>query len=185
MVTGQWAGPGGQGEAGDADPGGALAGLVEQGVLAVLLSGLFDCDRPVALKACGLLMDLRDAVCPTPAGAAPSAAVAAVTCKLQGCSWGKEIEVLLERAGVVANGSKGEGSKGCDWTGDEEEEEEGGGSVRVCDVLRSLDLDERLSVLSQSSDHVQNSPLSLLQDILSIGDRHADPNSQEVIVDCY
>jgi len=61
----------------------------------------------------------------------------------------------------------------------------GGVSVRVCDVLRSLDLDDRLAVLTQSSDHVQNSALSLLHDILSIRDTHADPNTQEVIVDCY
>ncbi|CAL8330890.1 unnamed protein product [Lota lota] len=181
----QWAGSAGHGEA---DLDGALASLVEQGVVPVLLSGLFDCDRPVALKACSLLMDLRDAVCPPPTdtdhtSAAPSTAVATVTCELQGCSWGKEVEALLESAGVIANRSKGANSKSFDWTRDKEEE--AGVSVRVCDVLRVLDLDERLSVLTQSSDHVQNSPLSLLQDILSIGDIRADPNSQEVIVDCY
>ncbi|CAL8331944.1 unnamed protein product [Merluccius merluccius] len=191
----QWAGSAGHGETGEVNLDGVLlAGLVEQGVLSVLLSGLFDCDRPVALKACGLLMNLRDAVCPPPpthadhTAAGPST-VATVTCELQGCDWGREVEALLERAcdrtGAEANGRKGADSKSCDWT-KEKEEGRGGVSVRVCDVLRSLDLDDRLAVLTQSSDHVQNSPLSLLQDILSVGDtRAADPNAQEVIVDCY
>ncbi|KAJ3614021.1 hypothetical protein NHX12_017598 [Muraenolepis orangiensis] len=160
---------------GEADLGGVLAGLVEQGVVSVLLSGLFDCDRPVALKACALLTELRDAVCPTltPANhttAHPTAAVAAVTCELQGRCWGRDVGALLD-------------SRGCDWM--RENGEECRVSAKVCDVLRSLDLDEHLAVLTQSSDHVQNSALSLLQDILSVGDKHTDPNTQEVIVDCY
>ncbi|XP_052367804.1 BRCA1-associated ATM activator 1-like [Oncorhynchus keta] len=42
-----------------------LSRLVELGVITALFNGLFDCDRPVALKACSLLLRLRDAVCPS------------------------------------------------------------------------------------------------------------------------
>ncbi|KAG7255841.1 hypothetical protein CRUP_016289, partial [Coryphaenoides rupestris] len=108
----------------------------------------------------------------------------AVTCELQGRGWGREVRALLAGAARDRNGVDAKpDSKSCDWTREKEEkdEEEGGGgvSVRVCDVLRSLDLDDRLAVLTQSSDHVQNSALSLLHDILSIRDTHADPNTQE------
>uniref|UniRef100_A0A3P8RML2 Uncharacterized protein n=1 Tax=Amphiprion percula TaxID=161767 RepID=A0A3P8RML2_AMPPE len=116
---------------------GVLNSLVQWGVISVLLSGLVDCDRPVALRAWAL-----DA----------TAAMATVA-----------------RAGQEA-ASVG-GQTPC---------------VSVCEVLRSLDLDERLDVLTRSSDHVHNSPLSLLQDILTASSARSEPDTQqEVIVDCY
>uniref|UniRef100_A0A3Q2GL25 BRCA1-associated ATM activator 1 n=1 Tax=Cyprinodon variegatus TaxID=28743 RepID=A0A3Q2GL25_CYPVA len=52
--------------------------------------------------------------------------------------------------------------------------------VSVCEVLRTLDLDKKLSVLMQSSDHIYNSPLSLLQDILTGGSMgYIEWNSQD------
>ncbi|XP_068445244.1 BRCA1-associated ATM activator 1 isoform X3 [Clinocottus analis] len=133
-----------------------LAGAVELGVISALLSGLVDCDRPVGLRACRLLVTLRDAVCP------PAPGAAAVSCELPVWGWGREIRKTL---------------------GDE-----GGDGVSVCEALRSLGLDQRLDVLAQSSDHVHNSALSLLQDILTASAAHTHPDAQpgeEVIVDCY
>uniref|UniRef100_A0A3Q3EGU8 BRCA1 associated ATM activator 1 n=1 Tax=Labrus bergylta TaxID=56723 RepID=A0A3Q3EGU8_9LABR len=127
-----------------------LKNLVEQGVVSVLLSSVIDCDRPVALKACQLLITLRQTVCP-----------------------------LLLEMDMMAKVETGE-----------ECAVEGGDSVTVglCEVLGSLGLDNMLDVLTQSSDHIHNSPLSLLQDILTA--RAANTSSdtqpgQEVIVDCY
>nr|XP_040042033.1 BRCA1-associated ATM activator 1 isoform X2 [Gasterosteus aculeatus aculeatus] len=151
-----------------ASPEGAesdLAAAVELGVVAALLSGLVDCDRPVGLRACRLLMALRDAVCP-PGPPDATAAVATVSCELPGGGgWGEEIRKTL---GVESG--------------------EGGARVSVCEALRSLGLDERLDVLTRSSDHVHNSPLSLLQDILTASAAHTRADTQpgeEVIVDCY
>uniref|UniRef100_A0A665UJB1 Uncharacterized protein n=1 Tax=Echeneis naucrates TaxID=173247 RepID=A0A665UJB1_ECHNA len=114
----------------------------------VLLSGLVDCDRPVSLKACQLLIKFRETVCPVSIEA-PEETVAEVSCELPGWGWGQDI---------------------------------------MCEVLRSLGLDAKLDILIQSSDHVHNSPLSLLQDILTAGAAHSHPDTQpgqEVIVDCY
>uniref|UniRef100_A0A3Q0S9J6 BRCA1-associated ATM activator 1 n=1 Tax=Amphilophus citrinellus TaxID=61819 RepID=A0A3Q0S9J6_AMPCI len=110
-----------------------------QGVISALLSGLVDCDRPVGLKACRLLITLREAVCPPSQG---------------------DLDVTAATAPRVS----------------------------LCEVLGSLGLDERLDILTRSSDHVHNSPLSLLQDILTASTPHTHANTQtgqEVIVDCY
>uniref|UniRef100_A0A8C6TJ83 BRCA1-associated ATM activator 1 n=1 Tax=Neogobius melanostomus TaxID=47308 RepID=A0A8C6TJ83_9GOBI len=134
----------------------ALKKLVDSGVVSALLSGLFDCDRPVGLKACQLLIRLRETL-------ETSAEESAVKCGLPSFGWGLEIRALVE------NLSDAE-------------------SVNVREVLRCLDLEGRLDFLSQSSDHVQNSPLSLLKDILTARGVHSHPNAgegQEVIVDCY
>ncbi|XP_076583605.1 integrator complex assembly factor BRAT1 isoform X1 [Chaetodon auriga] len=166
----------------ESDLAGTLNELVEQGVISALLCGLVDCDRPVGLKACRLLVSLRETVCPLLLRAqdAAVAPAARVTCELPGWGWGLEIRKIL-------------GMKKSDGAGDAEDhgvpKEAGNGvTVGVCEVLTSLGLDERLDVLTQSSDHVHNSPLSLLQDILTASAAHTRPDTQpgqEVIVDCY
>ncbi|XP_044203361.1 BRCA1-associated ATM activator 1 isoform X1 [Thunnus albacares] len=179
------------------DSAGVLSNLVEQGVLSALLSGLVDCDRPVGLKACRLLITLRETVCPLSQGAedatSPMATVARVSCELPGWGWGQEIRKILERKKY--NQTKEADIAACTGEVDSGEAEEEGESdrgngvcVSVCEVLRSLGLDERLDVLTQSSDHVHNSLLSLLQDILTASAAHTHPDTeegQEVIVDCY
>ncbi|KAM9819595.1 BRCA1-associated ATM activator 1 [Syngnathus typhle] len=148
------------GQAKDADAAleSALRTLVGQGVFSASLSSLVDYDRPVALKACELLITIRDAISPA------SALTMDVPCELPEYGWGREIRELLK--------SKGDAGR----------------HVNVCEALTLLDLDERRGLLSQSSDHVHNSLQSLLQDILSAGGALADSRKdggQEVIVDCY
>ncbi|KAM9770157.1 integrator complex assembly factor BRAT1 isoform 1-T1 [Menidia menidia] len=170
----------------ESDLGSVLKALVEQGVLSVLLSGLADCDRPVGLKACRLLIRLRDTVCPLPSEAqdpAVAPATNSVNFELPGWGWAQEIRHMLgERGQVEAATASGEAAK-------EGVSSEGPAlSISVCEALSSLGLDERLEILTQSSDHIYNSPLSLLQDILTASTAHTQPNSQpgqEVIVDCY
>ncbi|KAM4584443.1 integrator complex assembly factor BRAT1 [Odontesthes bonariensis] len=180
----------------DSDFVDVLDGLVEQGVVSALLSGLVDCDRPVGLKACRLLIRLRDAVCPLSSGP-PDATVAPATntgafFELPGWGWAQEIRRILgennqaeavaaARRGVADSEGGGEAAAGGGLSA-------GGRTVRVGvrEVLRSLGLDEKLGILAKSSDHIHNSPLSLLQDILTASSPapHSQPG-QEVIVDCY
>ncbi|XP_061627784.1 BRCA1-associated ATM activator 1 [Phyllopteryx taeniolatus] len=148
----------GQAQAADAALDSTLSSLVDQCVFSALLSSLVDCDRPVALKACELLITIRDTI--YLAGASTSD----VSCDLPRRGWGKEIRKMLK-----SEGDEGE-------------------RVGVHEVLTSLGLDDRRVLLSQSSDHVHNSFQSLLQDILSAGVTLGGPNEddgQEVIVDCY
>ncbi|XP_022593795.1 BRCA1-associated ATM activator 1 [Seriola dumerili] len=185
----------------ESDLAAVLNNLVEQGVISALLSGLVDCDRPVGLKACQLLITLRETVCPMSLEAldAPAAmvTVARVSCELPGCGWGREIRKILgvkkcdhtKEADIAADGAEAVDSEGCGEMG-KDGVREGGDSVcvGVCEVLRSLGLDAQLDILTQSSDHVHNSPLSLLQDILTASAAHTRPDTQpgqEVIVDCY
>lgn len=170
----------------------ALNNLVEQGVIAVLLSGLVDCDRPVALKACRLLITLRETACPLSQGAMHAVRV---SCELPDWSWGREIRKIVGMKTNTGDSEAAQGSfngaddskdcglpkEGANETGDSE-------TVGVCEVLRSLRLDEKLDILTQGSDHIHNSPLSLLQDILTAGTARTHPDTQpgqEVIVDCY
>lgn len=179
-------------EAVESDLAGVLNSLVELGVISALLRGLVDCDRPVALKACRLLMTLRDTVCPLSLGAldatALMATVSRVSCELPSGGWGQEIKILLEMKKSVSAAAQRTFS-GVDVDCERGVSEGGHGvCAGVCEVLRSLSLDERLDVLSQSSDHVHNSPLSLLQDILTASAAHTHSDTQpgkEVIVDCY
>ncbi|XP_058496210.1 BRCA1-associated ATM activator 1 isoform X1 [Solea solea] len=177
----------------ESDLSGVLNNLVKQGVVSALLSGLVDCDRPVGLKACQLLISLREAVGPPSkdeVNATPTtAAVTKVTCEVPSCGWGKEIRRIL---GMKTCDEDEETDLTADECGDTRKQGKGEGgrsvSVSVREMLRSLGLDARLDILSQSSDHVHNSPLSLLQDIVMSSATHTQANTQpgqEVIVDCY
>lgn len=153
----------------------ALKSVVELGVISVLLGGLVDCDRPVALKACQLLMTLRETLCPLSGGL-----LDAVPCELPDHSWGKEIRRILRAENYNVASKAG--------SVDPEDRGDTRGAVSVCEALASLGLDEKLDILSRSSDHVHNSALSLLQDILTAGPGYTHPETQaglEVIVDCY
>ncbi|XP_074553824.1 integrator complex assembly factor BRAT1 isoform X2 [Halichoeres trimaculatus] len=160
----------------------ALKDLVELGVVSALLSGLVDCDRPVGLKACRLLITLRETVMAT---------TTQVFCDLPGRGWGQELRKVLSVKMKDLAGGGGRCVNGAENGGTEDEcvvKEGEDVTVDVCEVLRSLDLNDRLDVLTQSSDHIHNSPLSLLQDILTARPAHTHTDTQpgqEVIVDCY
>ncbi|KAM9362562.1 integrator complex assembly factor BRAT1 [Symphorus nematophorus] len=176
-------------EGAEPDLAAALNSLVEQGVVSALLSGLVDCDRPVGLKACRLLITLTETL------DAATATVARVSCELPGWGWGQEIRKVLKsdeaREEDVAAQRSLNGADDPEDCGELKEcvsARVDSVSVGVCEVLKSLGLDERLDVLIQSSDHVHNSPLSLLQDILTASAAHTHTDAQageEVIVDCY
>lgn len=163
-----------------------LNNMVEQGVISVLLSGLVDCDRPVGLKSCRLLISLREMVCPL---SSCTLDAAGVSFDLPDCGWGLEIRKILDLKKNDGTSEAHLTSSGrFSGTGDPEDCGEGGGTVDVWQVLRSLGLDEKLDILTQSSDHIHNSPRSLLQDILTASAPHIHTereSGQEVIVDCY
>ncbi|XP_060224000.1 BRCA1-associated ATM activator 1 isoform X3 [Meriones unguiculatus] len=114
---------------------------------------LLDCDRPVAQKACDLLLFLRDktASCSSPQEAGDSPSSVSVEAALQRWQEGEPGQPLgdLEPEAMLA-------------------------------ILRSLDLEGLQGKLAQSSDHVEKSPQSLLQDMLAtVG------VLEENEVDCY
>ncbi|XP_028261952.1 integrator complex assembly factor BRAT1 isoform X2 [Parambassis ranga] len=167
---------------------GVLNSLVKQGVILALLSGLFDCDRPVCLKACQLLIKLRETVCPLSLGAldatADMATVAKVSCELPGWGWVQEIRKLRGKENGTAKVETNV-QRSVDGSAVVHSDTV---CVSVCKLLWSLGLEERLEILTQSSDHIHNSSLSLLQDILAASDAHTHADTQqgqEVIVDCY
>nr|XP_034345727.1 BRCA1-associated ATM activator 1 isoform X2 [Arvicanthis niloticus] len=101
---------------------------------------LLDCDRPVAQKACDLLLFLRDKTvpCSSPQEAGDSPNLASVEAALQRWREGEQAQPLgdLEPEAMLA-------------------------------ILRSLDLEALQGRLAKSSDHVEKSPQSLLQDMLA------------------
>ncbi|XP_043969733.1 BRCA1-associated ATM activator 1 isoform X2 [Gambusia affinis] len=158
----------------------SLKDLVNWGVVSALLCGVVDCDRPVALKACQLLLKLQGVVCPVMGNAADTR----VFCQLAGASvmqQVRKIQAMGKDTYVVSEASSEADKEGIYASADPE-------CVDVCEVLRLLDLDEKLSILTQSSDHIYNSPLSLLQDILTAAAASSQPGwdpRQELIMDCY
>lgn len=101
---------------------------------------LLDCDRPVAQKACDLLLFLRDKTvpCSSPREAGDSPNSASVEAALQRWREGEQAQPLgdLDPEAMLA-------------------------------ILRALDLEGLQGRLAKSSDHVEKSPQSLLQDMLA------------------
>ncbi|XP_032728679.1 BRCA1-associated ATM activator 1 isoform X4 [Lontra canadensis] len=112
---------------------------------------LFDCDRPVAQKSCDLLLLLRAKTASSSSLQEPRSSpnVASVEAALQRWRAGDQAQPL----------------------GDLEPEV-------VLAVLRSMDLEGLRGALAESSDHVEKSPQSLLQDMLAtvgiLGENEAD-----------
>lgn len=118
----------------------ALQALCRVRLFEFAFRALFDCDRPVAQKSCDLLLFLRAraAPCGSPQEVGSSPNVAAAEAALQ--RW---------RAGQQ---------------GQPQEDLE---PEAVMAVLRSVDLEGLRGALAESSDHVEKSPRSLLQDMLA------------------
>lgn len=130
-------------------------------LLDFLFRSLGDCDRPVALKACEILMGVKQKI-----GIG------------HGLNKGRRLELqgdaLLEeiwRTGVP--GAAGLPGGDCSETVSQDPE-------HVLLVLEAIDLEELERALGRSSDHLEKSPWSLLQDILSAGGALEENN-----VDCY
>ncbi|XP_062399716.1 BRCA1-associated ATM activator 1 [Sardina pilchardus] len=156
----------------------ALGRLQEYGVFSVLFKGLLDCDRPVAQRACQLLLKLRGVmeVKGEPAGSPPGDTP---TFHLQSHQWGEDLLRKCKGGGVIGHDS--------DWPAEEEEEAvpggdwpKGGQEVSLREVVGRLDLEGMRQALARSSDHAMTSPRSLMEDILAVA-QQSDDNA----VDCY
>lgn len=155
----------------------SLTKLKDLGVYDFLFKCLFDCDRPVSQKACSLLLKLRTFM--RESTIANHKVFTLETCNY---SWSEEMlhRYHKNREAVelisVKNGDKAS-CRQMD-SGDSLS-----GSPKVMDlfqILELLDLESMEHTLSLSSDHVINSPQSLMEDILFM-----TRESEENIVDCY
>uniref|UniRef100_A0A8C8SFC9 BRCA1 associated ATM activator 1 n=1 Tax=Pelusios castaneus TaxID=367368 RepID=A0A8C8SFC9_9SAUR len=131
-----------------------------------LFGALCDCDRPVAQKACNILIDLKAELCEGSSLKEGSSA-GDLSTETQDIAW---LENTLRgwnscpRAHPIGSG---------DVAGSQD-------PSSVLLVLRTLDLEGLHRSLNQSSDHIEKSPLSLLQDILAtVG------TLEENEADCY
>ncbi|KAL2086632.1 hypothetical protein ACEWY4_017691 [Coilia grayii] len=154
----------------------ALEKLHEHGTFCVLFKGLLDCDRPVAQKACQLLLKLREVmeVKGHEEEEGSTTGVDTPTFHLQSQQWGEDLLRKCKEGGVVVVGesdSSGEGRPEGDWPR---------GEVSLREVMSRLDLEGMREALTQSSDHAMASPRSLMEDIL-VAARQGDDNA----VDCY
>lgn len=122
-----------------------------------LFRALQDCDRPVALKACEVLLALKSALCKQRSKSSPSGDAAGL----------KEVPTETPFSCVLSLPAGEAAEKDCQ---DPE---------RLSLILESADLKGLQRALDVSSDHLERNPQSLLQDILAAG------NVEENKVDCY
>ncbi|XP_038618801.1 BRCA1-associated ATM activator 1 [Tachyglossus aculeatus] len=127
---------------------------------------LCDCDRPVARKACDLLLFLKTKLALHPPGHEGKEATAAAL-DTRGLAW---LEATLRgwRSGEQA-------PAGGDATRIGPQEPDG-----VLAILGTMDLEGLRGTLAESSDHIEKSPQSLLQDMLAT--MGADEENE---ADCY
>uniref|UniRef100_A0A8C1WEC4 BRCA1-associated ATM activator 1 n=1 Tax=Cyprinus carpio TaxID=7962 RepID=A0A8C1WEC4_CYPCA len=152
----------------------ALIKFKNFGLFDLLFNSLFDCDRPVCEKACALLVKLR-----TPTAETADLDNSLLVLNVCGNRWGDEVQRrYLNKQQAKASVSVTNGV-----TGSDEGTDCGLHSTKdisLPKILQILDLDDMQRMLTLSSDHVVNSPRSLMEDILS-----AAQHSEENIVDCY
>ncbi len=152
----------------------ALIKLKDFGLFDLLFNSLFDCDRPVCEKACALLVKLRTLT--TETAYLDHSVLVLNVC---GNRWGDEVKRRY------LNKQQAKGSV-CVTNGVTVSDEgtdcglHGINDISLPKILQILDLDDMQRMLTLSSDHVVNSPRSLMEDILS-----AAQQSEENIVDCY
>lgn len=150
-----------------------LTQLKDLGVFEFLCKCLVDCDRPVSQKACSLLLKLRTFI--REIAAANHKVLALEICKY---SWDEEIlhryhknQESLEFICV-----KNEDKTSCRQMDNKDSLKK----MDLCQILELLDLEKMQHTLSLSSDHIINSPQSLMEDILFL-----TGESEENIADCY
>uniref|UniRef100_H0UZI2 BRCA1 associated ATM activator 1 n=1 Tax=Cavia porcellus TaxID=10141 RepID=H0UZI2_CAVPO len=130
-----------------------LRTLCQLQIIDFAFRALFDCDRPVAQKACDLLLFLREKTAP--------------------CSGLQEPGNSSDVTSVEATLHRWQAGEQSQPLGNLEPEE-------LLAALRSLDLEGFQGRLAESSDHVEKSPQSLLQDMLA-----TVAVLEENVADCY
>ncbi|CAM5086765.1 unnamed protein product [Natator depressus] len=126
-----------------------------------LFGALCDCDRPVAQKACNILIALKAELCDE--SSQKEGTSAGLSTEAHGIAW---LEETLRRWSSCPRGDA-----------DEAGSQDPNG---VLLVLRTVDLEQLHRSLNRSSDHIEKSPQSLLQDILAtVG------TLEENEADCY
>ncbi|XP_056120534.1 BRCA1-associated ATM activator 1 isoform X1 [Rhinichthys klamathensis goyatoka] len=145
----------------------ALSKLKEFGLFDLLFNSLFDCDRPVCERACALLLKLRTLT-------SESADFdSTLVLNVNGNRWGDEVQSRYlnpqqAKGSVCASDKRTDSDLHCIK------------DISLPMILHILDLDDMQRTLKLSSDHVVNSPRSLMEDILS-----AAQQSEDNMVDCY
>ncbi|XP_078096205.1 integrator complex assembly factor BRAT1 isoform X2 [Mustelus asterias] len=125
-----------------------LQTLCNVGIFTILFSALWDCDRPVAQKACEILIKL------------------------------KRIVLGADNADNKPTGLKPNRESFGDWLSNSNLNLQNVNDV--LEVMTALDLEFQHQQLVRSSDHIESSLRSLLQDILA-----AAENSEDSGADCY
>lgn len=155
----------------------ALTKLKDLGVFEFLFKCLFDCDRPVSQKACSLLLKLR-----TFMREIITADHKDLTLEICKYSWSEEMlhRYHKNREAIELNCVKDGDKTSCRQIDSEDSLSGSPKETDLCQILEVLDLEKMQHTLSLSSDHVINSPQSLMEDILFMtGER------EENIADCY
>ncbi|XP_007904267.1 BRCA1-associated ATM activator 1 isoform X2 [Callorhinchus milii] len=130
-----------------------LQNLCDVGIFSVLFNALWDCDRPAAQKACEILIKLKKII------------------SSGNRADGKEVHEIL-------NGHSLGRESFSSWLSDHGLNLQNG--THVLEVIIALDLEFQHRQLDCSSDHIESSLRSLLQDILA-----AASHSDEDGADCY
>ncbi|KAM9454802.1 integrator complex assembly factor BRAT1 isoform 2-T2 [Clarias gariepinus] len=150
----------------------ALTKLKDVGIFELLFKCLFDCDRPVSLKACLLLLKLRPFMREITTDGNKE-----LTLEICKYSWNNEILNRCNENRKVFELSRDASS--CKQS-ISQDSLCGSPKVDLCQIFEFLDLENMQHTLSRSSDHVINSPHSLMEDILLM-----TRESEENMVDCY
>ncbi|XP_062866641.1 BRCA1-associated ATM activator 1 [Trichomycterus rosablanca] len=152
-----------------------LKKLKDLGLFDFLLKSLFDCDRPVAQKACAILLKIRTLI------KEKSADHHALTLEVYRHSWSKEFLYRCKKQqNTEPNCVDYEDKFFYKQTDTEVNNLCLPKEMDVFKILELLDLEEWQHTLLLSSDHVINSAQSLMEDILFVAKR-----SEENVVDCY
>ncbi|XP_072514122.1 BRCA1-associated ATM activator 1 isoform X1 [Salminus brasiliensis] len=142
----------------------ALYKLMDLGLFDLLLKCLFDCDRPVSQKACALLLKLKNVMRETCCADRND-----LTLEISKCSWGEEMLQICDKKQCAELSSSVK-----------TEDPDSTRKMSLFNILELLDLEDMQCILSLSSDHVINSPQSVMEDIL-----FAAQQNENNVVDCY
>ncbi|XP_056391926.1 BRCA1-associated ATM activator 1 isoform X2 [Hyla sarda] len=115
----------------------ALIKCERVGIFQALLTCLCDCDRPVALKACEILLHLKPKLCNGDV----------YSSEIHGRDW---LEHTINEHRVTSQDCAGDRQQCPEW---------------ATGVIKKINLDKMKCSLSKSSDYLHETPLSLLQDI--------------------